>query len=93
MLLAATTAPNILNLVRDAEFVMNCPYEFSRRFTGEDDYFKPVEDIHADPVRGLAMRLTNVIPDIVTCELPRGQPPLLQLPPGGAAHGRGPTST
>ena len=71
MLLAATTAPNILNLVRDAEFVMNCPYEFTRRFTGEDDYFKPVEDIHADPVRGLAMRLTNVIPDIVTCELPR----------------------
>ena len=71
MLLAATTAPNILNLVRDAEFVMNCPYEFSRRFTGEDDYFKPVEDVQADPVRGLAMRLTNVIPDIVTCELPR----------------------
>ena len=30
-----------------------------------------MEDIHADPVRGLAMRLTNVIPDIVTCELPR----------------------
>ena len=38
MLLAATTAPNILNLVRDSAFVMNCPYEFSRRFSGEDDY-------------------------------------------------------
>ncbi len=71
LLLAATTAPNIINLVRDPEFVMDCPYEFTRRFAGGDDYFKPVEDIHADPVRGLAMRLTNVIPDIVTCELPR----------------------
>ncbi len=89
MLLAATTAPNILNLVRDAEFVMNCPYEFSRRFTGEDDYFKPVEDIHADPVRGLAMRLTNVIPDIVTCELPRDNRRSFSYRRGGAAHGRG----
>ncbi len=71
LLLAATTAPNILNLVRDADFVMNCPYEFSKRFAGQDDYFKEVEEIRADPVRGLAMRLTNVIPDIVTCELPR----------------------
>ncbi|MDA1173767.1 MAG: cupin domain-containing protein, partial [Chloroflexi bacterium] len=26
LLLAATTAPNIVNLVRDPEFVLNCPY-------------------------------------------------------------------
>lgn len=71
LLLAATTAPNIINLLRDAEFVINCPYDFLRRFDASDDYFKPVEDIYADPVRGLAMRRTNVIPDILTCELPR----------------------
>jgi quercetin dioxygenase-like cupin family protein len=70
LLLAATTAPNIVNLVRDAEFVMNCPYDFLSRFDAADDYFKPVEDVFADPVRGLAMRRTNIIPDILACELP-----------------------
>ena len=61
LLLAATTAPNMVNLVRDPSFVLNNPYEFTNLFDAEDDYFKPVEDIHADPVRGLAMRRTNVI--------------------------------
>ncbi len=71
LLLAATTAPNIINLIRDDEFVLNCPYDFLQRFDASHDYFKPVDDIYADPVRGLAMRLTNVIPDILSCELPR----------------------
>jgi mannose-6-phosphate isomerase-like protein (cupin superfamily) len=71
LLLAATTAPNIINLLRDAEFVMNCPYDFLKRFDASDDYFKPVEEVYADPIRGLAMRRTNVIPDILNCELPR----------------------
>jgi quercetin dioxygenase-like cupin family protein len=71
LLLAATTAPNIVNLIRDTEFVLNCPYNFLNRFDASDNYFKPVEDIYADPVRGLAMRRTNIIPDILTCELPQ----------------------
>jgi quercetin dioxygenase-like cupin family protein len=71
LLLAATTAPNMINLVRNPNFVMNCPYDFRDRFDASADYFKPVEEIYADPVRGLAMRQTNVIPDILTCELPR----------------------
>ncbi|MEX2599001.1 MAG: cupin domain-containing protein, partial [Dehalococcoidia bacterium] len=71
LLLAATTAPNVINILRDPEFVMNCPYDFTTRFDASDDYFKPVEDIYADPVRGLAMRKTNVIPDIINCHLPR----------------------
>jgi quercetin dioxygenase-like cupin family protein len=72
MLLAATTAPNIVNLVRDPDFVLNCPYDFTTRFDPDaEDYFKPVEEVYADPIRGLAMRRTNVIPDIVNCELPQ----------------------
>ena len=71
LLLAATTAPNIVIIFRDPDFVMNCPYDFLDRFDGSPDYFKPVEDVFADPVRGLAMRQTNMIPDILTCELPR----------------------
>ena len=71
LLLAATTAPNIVNLIRNPDFVMNSSYEFVDRFDASDDYFKPAEEIYADPVRGLAMRRTNIIPDILTCELPR----------------------
>jgi hypothetical protein len=71
LLLAATTAPNTINLIRNPDFVMNCPYDFVDRFDATEDYFKPAEDVYADPVRGLAMRRTNVIPDILACELPR----------------------
>lgn len=72
LLLAATTAPNVINIIRDADFVMNTPYAFLERFDpSREDYFKPVEDIYADPVRGLAMRRTNVIPDILNTHLPR----------------------
>ena len=40
------------------------------RFSGAEDFFKPKDDIEPDPVRGLAMRRTNIIPDIINCELP-----------------------
>lgn len=70
MLLAGTTAPNIMNIFANPDFIFNCPYEFEDRFNPTDDYYKPREEIEPDPVRGLAMRRTNIIPDIVTCELP-----------------------
>lgn len=70
LLLAGTTAPNIMNIMSNSDFIFNCPYEFKDRFNPTDDYFKPNEEIEPDPVRGLAMRQTNVIPDIMTCELP-----------------------
>ena len=70
LLLSATTAPNAMNLYRDPDFIFNTPYNFKTRFDSEDEYFKPSEDVYADPVRGLAMRKSNVIPDIVNCELP-----------------------
>jgi hypothetical protein len=54
----------------DPQFIFNCPYEFSSRYSGAADFFKPRDDIEPDPVRGLAMRRTNLIPDIVDCELP-----------------------
>ena len=33
-------------------------------------FYKYKDDIEPDPVRGLAMRRTNFIPDIVNCDLP-----------------------
>jgi hypothetical protein len=70
LLLAGTTAPNAMNLYNNTDFIFNCPYTFKDRFELRDDYYKPKEDIEPDPVRGLAMRQTNIIPDIINCELP-----------------------
>jgi quercetin dioxygenase-like cupin family protein len=70
MLLAGTTAPNVMNLFGNPHFVFNCPYNFTDRFAGADNYFKPNDDITPDPVRGLAMKRSNLFPDIVNCELP-----------------------
>src|SRR5712672_3873521 len=70
LLLAGTTAPNVLNMINNVSAVFNNPFVFRDRFSGADDFFKPRDDIEPDPVRGLAMRRTNLIPDIVNCDLP-----------------------
>jgi len=70
LLLAGTTAPNAMNLYSNTDFIFNCSYNFKDRFNPTDDYYKPKEEIEPDPVRGLAMRQTNIIPDIINCELP-----------------------
>jgi len=70
LLLGGTTAPNIMNLVGSNEFIFDCPYAFTNRFSADDDFYKPVDDVEPDPIRGLAMRRTNLVPDIFNCELP-----------------------
>ncbi len=70
LLLAGTTAPNLLNLINNIGAIFDCPYQFRDRFSGADDFYKYKDDIEPDPVRGLAMRRTNFIPDIVNCDLP-----------------------
>ncbi len=70
ILLCGTTAPNMMNLVDNQDFIFNCPFNFTDRYSGADDYFKPNDDIAPDPVRGLAMKRTNFVPDVITTELP-----------------------
>ena len=70
LLIGGTTAPNLMNLINDAGAIYDCPYQFRDRFSGADDFYKYKDDIEPDPVRGLAMRRTNFIPDIVNCDLP-----------------------
>jgi hypothetical protein len=70
LLLGGTTAPNLLNLINNVDVLFNCPYEFRDRFSGADDFYKYKDDIEPDPVRGLAMRRTNFVPDVVNCDLP-----------------------
>ena len=70
LLLAGTTAPNLMNLINNVGAVFDNPYQFRDRFSGADDFYKYKDDIEPDPVRGLAMRRTNFVPDIVNCDLP-----------------------
>jgi hypothetical protein len=81
LLLGGTTAPNVLNMLQNKEAVYNNPFIFKDRFSGADDFFHAKDDIEPDPVRGLAMRRTNFIPDVVNCELPLDNRRSPGLPP------------
>jgi len=70
LLYCGTTAPNMMNLIDNPDFIFNCPYDFSDRYAGASDFFKPNEDVLPDPVRGLAMRRTNFVPDLINTDLP-----------------------
>src|SRR6202451_2259530 len=70
LLLGGTTAPNLMNLINNTDVIFNCPYQFRDRFSGADDFYKYKDDIEPDPVRGLAMRRTNFVPDVIHCDLP-----------------------
>jgi quercetin dioxygenase-like cupin family protein len=70
LLLGGTTAPNLFNLMDDAGAIFNNPYEFRNRFSAADDFYAYKTEVERDPVRGLAMRRTNYIPDAASCELP-----------------------
>ena len=70
LLLCGTSAPNVMNLFDNNAFVFDCPFKFTERYDGSTNYFKSNDDVAPDPVRGLAMRRTNFMADIVNCELP-----------------------
>lgn len=70
LLLGGTTAPNLMNLIGNTDFIYNCPYRFTDRFSDAEDFYKPNEDVEPDPIRGLAMRRTNIVPDVINCDLP-----------------------
>ncbi len=70
VMICGTSAPNVMNLYDNPKFVFECPFDFTDRYSGADDYFQNKDDLEPDPVRGLAMRRTNFMPDIVNCEMP-----------------------
>jgi len=69
LMLVGTTAPNMMNLLRNNDAIFNSPVVFRDRYDASENYFKPNEDIEPDPLRGLAMRRTNIIPDVFNTEL------------------------
>src|ERR1051326_4728888 len=65
--LAVTNAPLAFDIYRDPNFVFNCPYSFTDRFHGEEDYFNVGNKRY---VTGLInIWETNFIPDIKNATL------------------------
>ncbi len=63
-LLAVTTAPLLMNLLRNEEFIFNCPFDFTDRFNGEDDYFNKAGTLYARPDSSQKIWETNFVADL-----------------------------
>jgi len=62
--LAVTSAPVVMNLFHNLDFVFGTPYGFSDRFAGQDEYFGGQGKLHWDRVLE-----TNFVPDVNSIEL------------------------
>ncbi|MFC2072869.1 cupin domain-containing protein, partial [Chloroflexota bacterium] len=72
-----SSLPLVMNTMRNIDFVFNCPYNFTDRFTGQSDHFVASEKRYrdtekryegVDPMGGTVYE-TNFVPDIRTCFL------------------------
>jgi hypothetical protein len=70
LLIGVTSAPSSFNLFHSEDFVFSNPYEATDRFDDNEFYFKPQQDLEAHEVTGRAVLRSNLIPDVVNCELP-----------------------
>jgi hypothetical protein len=70
LLLCATSAPKVIDLVDNIAFVFRCPYVFRQEAFERAGAFTPRFAIEADPIRARAMLRTNFIPDLRALELP-----------------------
>lgn len=70
LLIAGNTAPPVINIFDNLDFVFANDFEFSDRFSAEPDYFSPSYETLTTPELGRGMWRTSLIPDIVNCELP-----------------------
>jgi len=63
-LLGVTTAPLLMNLLHSPEFIFNCPFDFTDRFHGEDDYFSREGTLYARPDSSQKIWETNFVSDL-----------------------------
>jgi mannose-6-phosphate isomerase-like protein (cupin superfamily) len=71
ILVAANSAPRVMNLFQNRSFIFDNPFDFDDRFGGNlEDYWEPNETIQPQPVRGRAMMTANLIPDSSQLYLP-----------------------
>lgn len=60
--LAATNAPIVMDIFHNEDFVFNCPYEFSDRYAGQDNYFSVGTKRYETGMQHIWE--TNFIPDV-----------------------------
>ena len=70
LVLVANNAPPIMNIYQSRRFIFDNPHQFTERYNAQDEYFKTVDKLEIDPVRGRAWLRANIYADIVNCELP-----------------------
>ncbi|MFC2071658.1 cupin domain-containing protein [Chloroflexota bacterium] len=64
---AKTNAPIVMNAFHNTDFIFNCPYNFSDRFTGQSDYFVASEKRYKEGTRNVWE--TNFVTDVRTAFL------------------------
>jgi mannose-6-phosphate isomerase-like protein (cupin superfamily) len=69
-LLGVTTAPLMFNLLRNTDFIFHAPYDFTDRFSGEDDYFSREGTIYSRPDSQQKIWETNFVSDVYRMQLP-----------------------
>lgn len=68
LLLSGTNAPALVNMLGDVDAVFANPFVFRDRF--DDELGLAFDDVEPDPVRGLALCRTHLVPDAIGCDLP-----------------------
>lgn len=63
-LLAVTTAPLIMNLLHNTEFIFNCPFDFADRFKGQEDYFSGEGTLYGRVDSSQKIWETNFVADV-----------------------------
>ena len=66
--LAVTTAPLIMDLLHDIDFIFHCDYVFEQRFDGRPDYFVPTSQ-RSETVKGFWVWESNFIADVKNASL------------------------
>ncbi len=70
LIFGQSNAPLLMNTYRSSEFIFNCDYNFTDRFTGKTDYFVTGEKRYRNPGQVGNQWDTNFVLDVRTCYLP-----------------------
>ena len=70
LVLAATGAPALMNIVNSTRFIFDNPFDFTDRYDDSLGYFTPKTELEPHPLSERAILRSNLLPDIVNCELP-----------------------
>ncbi len=70
LLFVSTNAPAVMNSFHNTEFIFNCDYNFTDRYTEKDDFFQATENRYNTRGKGfMTVWETNFVPDVRTALL------------------------